>query len=304
MHVVVCIVSYNNPSDCVACIRTLGAATHRDFAVVVCENGSADNVTVLRKSLAAGALADRVQVIHAPENPGYAGGVNICIRATPEADAWWILNPDARPQPDALQHLLAKLASGDGEAIGGTIFYPDGTLQALGGVWRGPFPLVQSLGKGLPVSHTLAAPDLERANFVHGACMLVSRKFVEKVGLMREDYFLYCEEVEWCLRARARGVPIAFAHKAKVMHFQGTTTGSAEGWRSKPWLPVYLDERNKILVLRDTTPGQLWIGVPAGLLLILARFGRRGAWRQMGYALQGWLAGARNQRGKPRRLSQ
>lgn len=300
MHVAICIVSYNNPHDCLACIEAVQASTYRDFSIVVCENGTVENAEALQRHL----KRDRaVRIIRAPHNPGYAGGVNLCMEQSSEAQAWWILNPDTRPDPDALQHLVERLDRRDVEAVGGRIYYPDGTLQALGGLWHGPFPRVEAIGKGRPASFEVPQQLLDRANFIHGASMLVSRKFLETVGPMREDYFLYCEEVEWCLRALKRGVQLGFSTEAKVLHLQGTTTGSSRAWRHRPWMPIYLDERNKILVLRDTAPEQLWIGMPAGLILLLGRFGKRLAWRQIGYALHGWFAGLRNERGKPQRLN-
>jgi N-acetylglucosaminyl-diphospho-decaprenol L-rhamnosyltransferase len=62
---------------------------------------------------------------------------------------------------------------------------------------------------------------------------------------------------------------------------------------------VYLDERNKLLVTRDLFASRLPIAAAASFALIFLRFARRGAWKQVGYALQGWLAGLANRRGPP-----
>ena len=129
--------------------------------------------------------------------------------------------------------------------------------------------------------------------------MLVSRGFIERVGKMREDYFLYGEEVEWCLRAVARGVGLAVATDANVLHQQGTTTGSVSLMSQRTRMPIYLDERNKLLITRDCFPGILPIATLGALLMLFLRFGRRGAWAQLGYALDGWWAGVKGQRGRP-----
>jgi len=44
-------------------------------------------------------------------------------------------------------------------------------------------------------------------NYILGASMLIDGTFLSRAGHMRDDYFLYCEEVEWCLRARAAWSP-------------------------------------------------------------------------------------------------
>src|SRR3546814_1772259 len=87
--------------------------------------------------------------------------------------------------------------------------------------------------------------------------MLVSRAFLQATGPMREDYFLYCEEVEWCLRARAKGMAFGFAPEARVLHNQGASTGSGQSVRTRPRLPIYLDERNKMLVRSEEHTSEL-----------------------------------------------
>jgi N-acetylglucosaminyl-diphospho-decaprenol L-rhamnosyltransferase len=300
MHVAICIVDYNNADEVLACIGSLGATKYRDFEVVVCENGSAASFESLGARLS---TASDVQVIHAPSNPGYAGGVNRCIAATGQADAWWVLNPDARPEPQTLGALVDRLKRGDAEAVGGPICYPDGSLQAAGGRWRGAIARVVSLGKGTDAAAPLNAAAIEaEINFIHGASMLVSRRFLELVGPMREDYFLYCEEVEWGVRAVRRGVKLGFEPVARVLHNQGSTTGSADDMRHRPWLPTYLDERNKMLLVKDTRPIQLVTAAPAALVLLALRYGRLNTLRSLRHAVSGWWAGLLGERDKPRAL--
>ena len=62
---------------------------------------------------------------------------------------------------------------------------------------------------------------------------------------------------------------------------------------------IPLNERNKILLTRDIAPALLPIMAFGALCVITLRYGRRGAWRQVGFALQGWLAGMLNQRDAP-----
>jgi hypothetical protein len=129
--------------------------------------------------------------------------------------------------------------------------------------------------------------------------MMFGRRFVEVTGPMREEYFLYCEEVEWCLRAIARGLKLGFAPGARVLHHVGTTTGSYDEMRHRPPTPIYLNERNKILTTRDCFPVRLPVAALAALASLTIRYGRHRAWRQLGYALSGWLAGLANERGVP-----
>ena len=95
---------------------------------------------------------------------------------------------------------------------------------------------------------------------------------------------------------------MGLATDAWILHQQGTSTGSVSEITERRRMPVYLDERNKILLTRDRFPLRLPVAAVAAFLLLFLRFGRRGAWRQLGYGLSGWLAGLRSERGKPRWL--
>jgi hypothetical protein len=242
----------------------------------------------------------QVRVFEAPGNLGFAGGVNMCLRHAPSADAWWILNPDTEPKPDALALMAQRLLVGDCEAVGCTLYRPDGSVQSYGGRWRPWLARAESIGIGRRVEEVRNKTAVEAGqNYLNGASLLVGRRFIDAVGMMSEDYFLYCEEVEWCLRALARGMRLAFAPDALVLHAQGATTGAGEQIRNRPRLPVYLNERNKMLLTRDLYPSRLLVAAVAALLLLGARYGRRMAWRQAGYGLAGWWAGLRNERGRP-----
>lgn len=301
MHVAVCIVGFRNSDDIVRCLSALEALTHGGFAVVICENGGAEAARALRMLLP-GALAggQPVSVVDAGGNLGYAGGFNRCIAEAPAADAWWLLNPDTRPEPGALAAMLARLARGDCEATGGTLLLGNGRVQAYGGRFRSWLARAESIGHGSAYDPSVDAASIERAtDYVLGASMLVTRTFVERVGPMRDDYFLYAEEVEWGVRARRRGMKLGCAPDAIVHHDQGSTTGSGHAAQGRARLPVYLDTRNLIHVVRDLMPARLPIAIIATFLLIFLRYARRGAWRQTGYALGGLWAGVRNERGLP-----
>jgi GT2 family glycosyltransferase len=242
-----------------------------------------------------------VRAVLAPGNLGYAGGVNLCVLEAADADAWWVLNPDTSPRPDALDKLVDRLRRRDCGAVGAVMCSDAAVIQSVGGLWRSRLARAVSLGHGRTLDDLPAlAHGIEaRQNYLNGASMLIERDAWNRVGPMREDYFLYCEEVEWCLRARERGVALGFSPEAIVVHQQGTTTGNPRDKRRQGRIPVYLNERNRLLLTRDMTPGRLWLAAAMAFGLIFLRFARRGAWKQVGYAVRGWWAGLRDERGRP-----
>lgn len=301
LHVSICIVGFHNHEEIAGCVAALAHSTYRDFDIVICENGGVASWEKLTAALPAQLPGGQsVECINAGANLGYAGGVNTAMRARPDADAWWVVNPDTVPERQALAALVERLSQGDCHMVGGVLYDANGRVQAYGGRWRYWLGRAVSIGMGAHIDDPVDAAAVEaRMNYVLGASMLVDRNFVERVGYMRDEYFLYCEEVEWGLRAVKQGVRLGFAPQSRVRHDQGSTTGSADSIRSRKRLPIYMDERNKLNVVRDVTPMRLPVAIAATLALLSLRFAARGAWAQWGYALSGWWAGVRGERGMP-----
>ena len=88
--------------------------------------------------------------------------------------------------------------------------------------------------------------------------MVVSRDFLARVGPMREDYFLYYEEVDWALR---RGdLPLAFAGDAIVYHHGGTSIGTGRLDERPSAFSNYFNYRNRMRFMRRFHPWRLRSG--------------------------------------------
>ena len=241
---------------------------------------------VLNRSEAeAGVAADpegdaRLVLIRNGDNLGFAGGNNVGLRYLLKRRGWdcvWMLNPDTAVRKDALRHLCEGL-SRDAKAgmCGSTLLYysaPE-TVQALGGATYNKWlALPRHIGAGtaatLPVD---AEAVLRRMSYVYGASMLVSRDFVETVGLLNEERFLYFEEIDWAIRGRDR-FRLAYAPESVVYHREGGSLGSG---RTKSWTSDYYFLRNRIRITRDFASYAL----PTVYLAILVAALRRASRRQ------------------------
>ena len=303
MHVVVCIVAFRNPGDVAACLDAVGQSAHRDFEVVIAENGGdAAHADTVRRFMGTLPGGQSVSVLPDEGNTGYAGGNNLCIAARPDADLWWILNPDTRIAPDAMGLLADHLARGKSDAVGGAVLSSSGLVQSYGGEWTTVLARARSIGRGeRPDPARRINP--EEIDYISGASLMLTPHFLAVAGPMREDYFLYGEEVEWCLRAKLRGLTLGVEPRAVIAHAQGTTTGDGGTFGAKPWLPVYLDQRNKLLILRDYAPALLPVGAIGALAMLTGRAAKNCAWRQLGYGLSGWFSGLLGKRGVPDKLA-
>jgi GT2 family glycosyltransferase len=150
-----------------------------------------------------------------------------------------------------------------------------------------------------PVDPPPDPDDLERRmDSPTGASFYVTRACFDTIGLMDEEYFLYFEEFDWGILAKA-ACGIGYAYKSVVPHGAGTTTGAVRGRKGRSQLSVYLTHRNKIRFVRRRFPGWLpWtvlVSFPLTAEYLVAR-----SPANFRAALSGLFAGLRGEVGPPR----
>jgi GT2 family glycosyltransferase len=187
--------------------------------------------------MVAGAFPD-VRLIALGENRGFAAANNVGIRAV-EADCYLFLNPDTEVLGDAPAALVRFLAGRpDVGVCGGRLLNPDLSFQHS----CFHFPtLPMTLLDFYPINHRLTESRVNgryprswyrRAFSIDhplGACMLVRREVIDRVGSFDEGFFMYCEEVDWCLRIRQAGWQIYYTPDAEVIHHVGASTRQNAG---------------------------------------------------------------------------
>lgn len=249
MNAYVVIVNYRTSRLVVDCVASL--ARQREALgtgrVIVVDNASSDgSVPVIRAAIAQHDWHDWVEVIELPRNGGFAYGSNAGIRRVRETDpsfgAVIMLNPDTVVRPGAIGVLLDFLEThGDAGIVGASIEDADGEPRRS--AYRDPSALGElvSAAQFRPLDHWYArrmspvSPDGScRADWVTGACMALRREALDSVGLMDERFFLYYEEVDFCVRARRLGWQCWFVPQAQVVHFEGASTGIRLPKRPRP----------------------------------------------------------------------
>ena len=323
--VVVSIVGFRNPDDVVNCVRALSRSEHVKYVVSVCENGGAEAFDALVKEVGNLALAtvdqlrpvdERIartwsgrlsrgnQPIHlfeAKANIGFAGGVNVTLRQVAADPSWssvWLLNPDTEPEARALSALVSRARS-TGAAIVGSrlVFHDTGRVQLYGGRWRKMLARGFNIGLNKQRDDHVDTNAVEQSmNYVSGASLYATREFIEEVGLMDERYFLYCDEVDWCLKIDP--IRLRCASDSIVLHKHGTTIGSSKVASQRSYISVYLSERNRLLLTKQFYP-RLYPIVIVITLGLIVQYVSKGAWSNAVIALRGWLAGIRGEIGPP-----
>ena len=260
--VYVIVLNWNGAADTIACAESVLALRGTPFQLVICDNASADDsVPRLRRWVSARAdepALGRADLIELPNEPaawqhartaeggvvliqtganlGFAGGNNVGIRyglARGDADFFWILNNDTTVAPNALGALVSKARSDAGFGIVGSTLlyhYRPTHVQVLGGCRFSAWTTrIAPVGWGKTAAEAAVTSESEvesQLDYVTGASMLVSGAFIADVGLMQEDYFLYCEEIDWAERGRrspARRWRLGFARASVVFHKVGAS---------------------------------------------------------------------------------
>ena len=172
-------------------------------------------------------------LIQTGANLGFAGGCNVGVRhaLAQGANCVWLLNNDTLATSDSLQRLVEQLQAHPEIGICGStllsLHRPSHVLSLGGGRLRQSTGTTRHIGDGLhwPLPPQEAESlESQQMDYVVGASMLVSRKFLETVGLMDEGYFLYYEEIDWATR-QPPWMRLGYAPMSVIYHREGGTTG-------------------------------------------------------------------------------
>lgn len=252
----VVLLNWNGGEDTLPCIDSLKRGTVKPWRVVVVDNASTDDSPdrIARRHPDA-------DLIRNPTNIGFASGNNIGIRALLDAGAEfvWVLNNDTEVAPDCLERLLDALHREPGiGAISAKILYadPPDCIWYAGGRWNPRSMQAGHRGQGEPDRGHHDAPD--DTPFLSGCCMLFRREALERVGLFADEFFIYMEDTDWCLRAARLGVRLHYEPAARLVHkvsaaMTRNTLGSSGGRYSPRF--IFLTTRNHLWIIRRHAAG-------------------------------------------------
>lgn len=233
----VSIVNTNNRELLTGCLATVQASVTPDVEVeiVVLDNASDDG--------SAQAVRQRfpeVRLIPQEFRAGFGANHNTVIRATTGRYVY-VLNEDTKSEDWGFGRIVAEMdGHPNAAALGPRIVDPEGRHQRS--AWRFPTPAVSLLG--LPSLGQLGIAqsngDRPRAvDWVLGAALLLRREALEEVGLFDEEFFIYFEEVDLCLRLRRAGWEVRYFPAATVVHYESQFSANVperrinELWRGR-----------------------------------------------------------------------
>jgi GT2 family glycosyltransferase len=213
--VAIIVLTWNGRDLTLDCLSSLIRLDYANYHVIVVDNGSRDDtVGAIRQKYPA------VTVIENGENLGFAEGNNVGIRRALACgfDYVLLLNNDTVVDHQMLRTLVGVADSDARIGIVGPLIYyhddPEVVWSAGNAIdWR--TATLRRLYTDTRDSH----PQLPyEADYVTGCALCIKREAVERIGLLDSRYFIYFEETDWCLRARAHGYKVVVVPRAHMWH--------------------------------------------------------------------------------------
>ena len=226
------IVSYNVRDFLLHALQSINKALKNIPAeITVVDNASVDgSVQAVRKHF------QNVKVIENEVNIGFSAANNLAIKKA-EGEYIVLINPDTLVQEDTFSKLIYFMEDNP-EAGGATckILNPDGTFsidsrhsvpKPSTALWKflglnRLFPKSKIFGR---YNLTYLDPDeTYPVDAISGSFMFLRKKAIDEIGLLDEDYFMYCEDIEFCYRMNNTGGKIYYVPNSSIIHYKGEST--------------------------------------------------------------------------------
>lgn len=252
-RVLVVIVNYRTADLTILCLRSLQQEILESpwIHAVVVENDSGD-AEAIAAAIRTNNWSQWASLIVAPRNGGFAYGNNRGIEpmlASPNSPEYFLLlNPDTEIRPNAVRNLVYFLDCHPEIGIAGSSFEDERGIE-----WPFAFrfhtlwsQFEQSIQVGLVtrvlkkyvVAQKMGSEPVP-VDWVAGASMMIRSDVIKDIGLMDERYFLYFEEVDYCLQARRAGWQCWYVPHSRVMHISGQSTGVSARQSKLKKMPDY-----------------------------------------------------------------
>lgn len=264
LSVSVVIVSFRSAQNTIDCLRSIEAeraAPDVGIRAIVIDNASGDFAAV-SQGVKDNDWQPWVTVVLAPRNGGFAYGNNLGIRLALErndSDYILLLNPDTQVRPGAIAALARHLDSNPEVGVVGSSFENlDGSEWPI--AFRFP-TLISEFCAALDIGLVTRifgrwqvarhmAPKPQPVDWICGASMMIRPQVLHVIRGFDENYFLYFEETDFCLRAQRAGFPTWYVPTSRVMHIRGQSTGVTEQVTRPKRLPTYwFESRRRYFVI-------------------------------------------------------
>jgi GT2 family glycosyltransferase len=207
------ILNYNHPDDTLACLRALQKTDQGKMVTYfVVDNSPSPNTSALLHQSFPQAI-----YIRSPRNLGFAGGNNLAIRKILKQDYTHLLiiNPDVQVGKRFFTPLLSHFQDKDVSIVAPAIVHIQKNIKMYGLEGKVNWSLAKPEHRNIKKLRSNKPINCE---FVTFACALISVENFHRVGLLDEQYFMYFEDVDYCLTTKRYGFKIILDPSVIVTH--------------------------------------------------------------------------------------
>lgn len=285
--VVIIILSYKNNVDTIECVQSLLNLNYHDFQILVIDNSETsdyynqleielkkidNSLIAIKEDQFESIYEGKIILVKANYNRGFSAGNNVGLKYLHKLnfDGFvWLLNNDTTVDNASLSELIKFHNRHQNIGlIGNRIldFYQPNLLQSLGGKFNEQFYLSTHLGANKNHDYT----SENQIDYIIGASMFFPMSFVNIVGFLSEDYFLYYEELDWVYRGKKFNYKVDICSTSLVYHKEGKSIGSSFSGKKSEFSELELFKSRKIFISKYYTLGYRYYFSTS--LLILNRF--------------------------------
>ena len=237
-------VHYNGVEFTEAFINSILKITYEPIEVIIVDNGSPyEPIEPLISKY------PEVKFIVSEDNLGFAGGNNLGMKVA-KGQFFLFLNNDTEVPENFLEPIMDHFKTHpDTGMVSPLIKYFNTNIIQYAG--NGAINLLTGRSERAGINEE----DKGQYNFnyrtemIHGAALMVRKSVIDEIGLMPEIYFLYYEEIDWCIQAQVRGYETWVIGESQIFHKESMSVGKDSPFK------LYYMTRNRVLFLRRNTKG-------------------------------------------------
>ncbi|NLP47094.1 MAG: glycosyltransferase family 2 protein [Epulopiscium sp.] len=225
------LVNYNGAEDTIECIKSLKKIKYNNYEVIIIDNKSSDD-DYLKLKRYIDSCSNDIVLIRSKENLGFAGGNNIGIEYAINklnCDYVLLLNNDTLVDEYFLDALVDKSERDSNIGVAGAkiYYYPESNI-----IWYAGGEI--NWKKFTSIHYGEKKEDLGNYNndievdFITGCVMLIKKEVLGKVGYLPEEFFMYYEDFDFCIKVKDAGFKLIYVSESKVYHKISSSTGGEE----------------------------------------------------------------------------
>lgn len=286
--VYIIIVNWNQKEVTLDCLESISNLNYPNYQIVVVDNNSTDGSTK--------AIAERfpqVEQIYHQENRGSTAGYNAGFRRALSANADYalLLNNDTYIDACALDYMVEACEREGVGLTGPLIYYAEHSTK----IWsagamrnRLTLELKGNHGRGKVFN------EITERDFLTSCALLFKKKVLESVGPMDEDFFVYQEENDYCIRVRQAGFRVLLVPQAKVWHRVSFSSGGSDSPNERYWMA-----KNTMIYFRKHARAWQWFFIIPWRTGSAIKTSIRLAWAKNWKSLKAYWIGLRDGIGFP-----